>query len=172
MRRVMTIAVTLGALAALAACGGTSTNSGGGTSGASVSTGSAGGNTVLTSSAGLTLYYLTTEKGGVDKCTAQSGCPQAWPAIAPPATGAPVAGSGVTGTLSVINAADGTKEVAYNGWPLHTFSSDSAPGQTGGNNITSFGGTWFIATPSLTESGGTGGSTSPGSSPATTPYGY
>jgi predicted lipoprotein with Yx(FWY)xxD motif len=170
----MTIAVSVGWLALLAACGGTSTNSGGGTSGANVSTGSAGGNTVLTNSAGLTLYYLTTEQGGVDKCTAQSGCPQAWPAIAPPSGGAPVAGSGVTGSLSVINAANGTKEVAYNGWPLHTFSSDSAPGQTGGNNITSFGGTWFIATPSLTASGGTGGgSTSPSSSqPTTTPYGY
>jgi predicted lipoprotein with Yx(FWY)xxD motif len=171
----MTIAVSLGALAALAACGGTSTNSpgGGGSSGSTVATGTAGGNTVLTNSAGLTLYYLSTEQGGVDKCTAQSGCPQAWPAIAPPSSGAPAAGSGVSGTLSVINAADGTKEVAYNGWPLHTFSSDSAPGQTGGNNITSFGGTWFIATPSLTASGGTGGSTSPSSSaPATTPYGY
>ena len=172
MRRALTIAVSLGALAALAACGGTSTNSsgGGGTSGSTVATGSAGGNTVLTNSAGFTLYYLNTEQGA-DKCTAQPMCTTVWPALAPPSSGSPVAGSGVTGTLSVITAADGTKEVAYNGWPLHTFQNDTGPGQIGGNNITSFGGTWFTATPSLTASGaGTGGSTSPGAS--TTPYGY
>jgi predicted lipoprotein with Yx(FWY)xxD motif len=169
MRRAMTIAVALGALAALAACGGTSTTSGGGgTSGSTVSTGTAGGNTVLTNSAGFTLYYLNTEQGA-DKCTAQPMCNTVWPAVAPPSSGSPTAGSGVTGTLSVITAADGSQEVAYNGWPLHTYQPDTGTGQTGGNNIMSFGGTWFTATPSLTASGaGTGGSTSP----AATPGGY
>jgi predicted lipoprotein with Yx(FWY)xxD motif len=175
MTRALTIAASLGALAALAACGGTSTTSsgGGGTPGATISTGTANGMTVLTNSAGFTLYFLSTEQGA-DKCTAQAMCSTVWPAIAPPSSGAPVAGSGVTGTLSVINAADGTKEVAYNGWPLHTFQNDTAAGQAGGNNIMSFGGTWFTATPSLTASGaGTGGSTSPSASPSTTtPYGY
>jgi predicted lipoprotein with Yx(FWY)xxD motif len=171
MRRAITIAVALGGLGALAACGGTSTTSGGGTSGATVSTGTVAGTTVLTNSAGFTLYYLNTEQGA-DKCTAQPMCTTVWPAVAPPSSGSPTAGSGVTGQLTVITAADGSKEVAYNGWPLHTFQNDNGAGQMGGNNIMSFGGIWFTATPGLTASGaGTGGSTSPGTSPTMTPGG-
>ena len=133
---------------------------------------------MLTNSAGLTLYYLSTEQGGMDKCTQQAGppsCPTVWPGVAAPSSGNPVAGSGVTGSLTVITAADGSKEVAYNGWPLHTFQNDSGPGQAGGNNIMSFGGTWYTATPALTSSGGSGGGGGGGGGGATpsasTPYG-
>lgn len=175
MRRAMTIAVSLGALTALAACGGTSSNSsGGGTSGASVSTGSAGGNTVLTNSAGRTLYYLTSEQGGHDACTNVPGCAGTWPAVAPPSSGSPTGGSGVTGTLGVISASDGTMEVTLNGWPLHSYAGDTASGQATGEGLMTGSGVWHVATPSLTSSGaGTGGSTSPSASPSTTtPYGY
>jgi predicted lipoprotein with Yx(FWY)xxD motif len=84
-----------------------------------------------------------------------TGCATAWPAVAPPASGSPTAGSGVSGQLTVITASDGSKEVAYNGWPLHTFQGDgNAPGMTNGNGIQSFGGTWHVVTPTLAASGG------------------
>ncbi len=34
----------------------------------------------------------------------------------------------------------------YNGHPLYTFASDTAPGQTNGEGV---GGIWFVATPGL-----------------------
>jgi predicted lipoprotein with Yx(FWY)xxD motif len=172
MTRAMTIAVSMAALAALAACGGTSTNSGGGGSGASVSTGSAGGNTVLTNSAARTLYYLTSEQGGHDACTSVPGCAGTWPAVAPPSGGSPTVGSGVTGTLAVISASDGTMEVTLNGWPLHSYAGDTGSGQATGEGLMTGSGVWHVATPSMTSSGaGTGTSTSPSSSPTATGYG-
>jgi len=162
------------ALGALAACGATNTtNSPGNGSPASntVSTGSTSLGTVLTNSAGLTLYYLTTEQGGHDACTTMSGCAAAWPAVTPPSGGSPTGSAGVTGQLAVISASDGTMEVTYNGWPLHTFQGDGgSPGKASGNGIHSFGGTWYAATPGLTASGaGSGGATPSGSA---SPYGY
>jgi hypothetical protein len=78
----------------------------------------------------------------------------------------------VNGTLGVITAADGSAEVTYNGWPLHTFGSDTAPGQTGGNGV---GGKWFAAMPGTTASA-TGATTSssstPTAKPTNTPGGY
>ena len=75
----------------------------------------------------------------------------------------------MTGQLAVITASDGTMEVTYNGWPLHTFAGDGgSPGKTAGNGIQSFGGTWYAATPGLTASGVASGGATPGSS--ATPY--
>jgi predicted lipoprotein with Yx(FWY)xxD motif len=181
MLRALTGVVAVGALGALAACGGTTTTSsggggnGGGAAGSTVSTASVSSlGTVLVNSAGLTLYYLTTEQGGVDSCTNMTGppsCAQAWPAVHPPSGGSATGGSGVTGTLAVITAHDGTMEVTYNGWPLHAFSGDTAPGQINGNNVTSFGGTWYAVTPSLTASGGAA-SPSASATPTATGNGY
>ena len=84
--------------------------------------------TVLTDAAGHTLYYLTTEAGGQDQCTMQPGCSLMWPALAPPRGGDPLAASGIPGVVGVIAAADGTLEVSYNGWPLHTFGNAAPSG--------------------------------------------
>lgn len=173
-------ALLIGAgLTALAACGGSATTAGtssgssssAGTA-ATVTTGTAAGTTILTDSQGHTLYYLTTEQGGHDMCSGQAGCSAQWPPVAPPSSGSPTGGSGVTGTLGTITAADGTKEVTYNGWPLHTFSgepvgSDSYSGQQ------SFGGTWMVATPGLTAAGSGAGSvpSASGTSGTGNPYG-
>src|SRR5438132_7559400 len=154
-------AVVIGALArgAVTACGssgsGSPASSPSGSTATTISTGSTPIGTVLTDRSGLTLYYLTTEQGGHDACTSMAGCSSAWPAVKPPASGSPVGSSAVTGALTVITAADGSQEVAYNGWPLHTFQGDAnTPGLANGNRIMSFGGTWYVATPALTTSGG------------------
>jgi predicted lipoprotein with Yx(FWY)xxD motif len=155
-----------------ASCGGAATTSsspagGGSGSGTTIATGSTPVGSVLTSAQGFTLYYLTTEKGGVDKCTNLPGCSAVWPGLAPPSGGSPTAASGVTGQLSVLSTSTGGMEVSYNGWPLHTFAMDTQAGQANGQGITSFGGTWFAATPGLTAAGG-------GSSASSTSsrYGY
>lgn len=121
---------------------------------ATISTGSTSLGTVLTTPQGLTLYYFTPEKGGTIACT--GNCASIWPPLK--ATGTPSAPSGVTGTLATVALADGSMEVTYNGWPLHTYASDTAPGQTSGQGIA---GKWFVATPSLTASGGSGATPSP-----------
>jgi predicted lipoprotein with Yx(FWY)xxD motif len=158
----------IGAVAVMgvaAACGGTSTGgsggpgagANGGSSTADVLTGSTSMGTVLTNKQGFTLYYFTPEQGGTVACT--GACATIWPPLT--VTGSPTAASGITGTLGTV--ANGGMEVTYNGWPLHTYSGDSAAGQTNGQGIM---GQWFAATPGLTSSGG-GSSTS--SSGATTP---
>lgn len=161
----------------LAACGGsaatgststpaTSAAGGGASPSASASgprtiaTGSTSLGTVLTTPQGLTLYYFTPEKGGTVACT--GNCATIWPPLK--ASGTPSAPSGVTGSLATVQLADGSSEVTYNGWPLHTYASDTAPGQTAGQGV---GGKWFVATPGLTASGGSGATPSPSS-----PYGY
>ena len=128
---------------------------------------------VLTDSHGLTLYYFLPEKNGaIGACT--GGCLTVWPPVV--ATGTPTSSSGATGTLGTVsvmfNGASVT-EVTYNGWPLHTFASDTAAGQTGGNGVMN---QWFAAMPGTTSSS-TGGTTS-GSTPTPTAstngggYGY
>jgi hypothetical protein len=57
-------------------------------------------------------------------------------------------------------------QVEYQGHPLYTYVSDTAPGQTNGENVE---GIWFVATTDLTAAGG-------GNSPTPTAtsggYGY
>jgi predicted lipoprotein with Yx(FWY)xxD motif len=187
MRRLFLTLISVSALAVLAACGAAATTSsssgtgsGSGTSTSpTVSTGTTSLGTVLTDEHGLTLYYFLPQKGGVaSACSAT--CLTAWPPVV--VTGSPTSSSGVTGTLSTVsimlNGAS-VNEVTYNGWPLHTFSGDSASGQTNGQNVDN---TWFAAEPGTTadETGATtAGTTSSTPPPAATPsststggYGY
>jgi predicted lipoprotein with Yx(FWY)xxD motif len=115
--------------------------------------------TVLTDAQGHTLYYLSAEDEGDDDCTLQPGCALMWPAIPPGADGTGAAGNGVSGTVGVMTASDGTLEVTYNGWPLHTFSGEAAGLVTGQGNA-SDGGIWYVATPTLGPTSNTGSSES------------
>ena len=126
-----------------------------------VATGSTSLGTVLTTPQGLTLYYFTPEKGGVVACT--GGCASTWPPLK--ANGAATKPSSVTGTLATVALSDGSMEVTYNGWPLHTYAGDSAAGQTNGQGVA---GKWFAATPALTANGAVAAAATPTSNP----YGY
>ena len=181
MRRIV---LTLAGAAVLAACGAAGPSnsappatSAPGSTGPTIATGSTSLGTVLTDSKGFTLYYFLPEKNStIGACTA--GCLAAWPPVV--VTGSPTGPTTVTGTLAtvsiMVNGA-AVNQVTYNGWPLHTFASDTAPGQTGGNGVS---GNWFAAMPGTTSSA-TGATTSAGSTPtpaAATPtatpggYGY
>lgn len=173
------LVLTLAGAGMLAACGAASpagtappTTSGPSSTGSTVNTGTTSLGTVLTDSKGFTLYYFLPEKGStVGPCT--GGCLTVWPPLV--VTGAPTEASGATGTLATVSImlnGAATTEVTYNGWPLHTYASDTAAGQTGGQGIMNM---WFAAMPgtSATATGATTGSNSTPTPAATkSPGGY
>ena len=97
----------------------------------------------LSTVSGFTLYYFTPEKGGLVACT--GGCATTWPPLK--VTGPETKPGNVPGTLGTVALADGSTEVTYNGWPLHTYVHDTAQGMTSGQGIA---GKWFVATVELT----------------------
>jgi predicted lipoprotein with Yx(FWY)xxD motif len=173
MRLIVLTLAGAGVLAACGAAGATNTTApatsgAAGSSAPTVSAATTSLGTVLTDSKGFTLYYFLPEKNStVGACT--GSCLTVWPPLV--VTGTPTAASGVTGALAtvsvMVNGAAAT-EVTYNGWPLHTFASDTAAGQTNGNGVM---GKWFAAMPGTTSTS-TGGTTGSGSTPTATPGGY
>ena len=96
---------------------------------------------ILVDAQGMTLYTLT-NAGKPVACTDQ--CATFWPPLVlPPGSVTATGGSGVTGlgTTSVMTVV----QVTENGSPLYRFSKDTAPGDTNGEGISSFGGTWHAA---------------------------
>jgi predicted lipoprotein with Yx(FWY)xxD motif len=97
---------------------------------------------ILVDAKGMTLYTLT-NAGKPVACTDQ--CATFWPPLVlPPGAVTAMGGSGVTGlgTTSVMTVV----QVTEHGLPLYRFSKDTAPGDTNGEGISSFGGTWHVAT--------------------------
>ena len=91
---------------------------------------------------GLTAYVLSDDTTTSLACTVSSGCTGVWFPIAPP--------SGValsTGFTSFVRSDNNATQLAFGGHPLYTFAGDTAAGQTTGNNLMSFGGTWTVARP-------------------------
>jgi len=97
---------------------------------------------ILVDARGMTLYTFGADTPGTSNCT--EACLQNWPPLTV-ASGNPVAGSGVTGTVEVITRPDGTKQVTLNGMPLYTFFRDTKPGDANGQGVTAFGGLWTVA---------------------------
>jgi predicted lipoprotein with Yx(FWY)xxD motif len=126
-----------------------------------LSTRTINGTTVLTNSAGFTLYWFALDSSTSSKCV--GSCTTFWPPVAGPAS----AGSGVTGTLGTITRTGGSAQATYDGHPLYTFKGDTAAGQNRGNGVNGFGGLWHEVTVSGTAPGS-------GSSPSTSspPVGY
>jgi len=121
--------------------------SGGQPAGVTIKTASVSGyGTILVDGSGHTLYMLSSEQGGKITCTDANGCTKVWPDTELPAgVTSATAGPGIQASLlSTVKDATGGLYVTYGGWPLYTFSHDSAPGQVNGEGITSFGGTWYV----------------------------
>lgn len=95
---------------------------------------------VLTTTKGLTLYFLHEERNGKFIC--KGTCLSVWHPLVVRA------GTKPTGPvrLGTVKRPDNRKtQVTYRGMPLYTFSADSRPGQIGGKGITDVA-TWHVAT--------------------------
>jgi predicted lipoprotein with Yx(FWY)xxD motif len=167
--------VALAALLAIAGCGGGDSESGGayGTDGgaartaadSTVTEGETGGNVsggagvvsvadnpklgpILVDSKGLTLYDFHKDKGGKSAC--YGACASTWPPLT--VEGAPKAMSGAQASqLGTTKRKDGAVQVTYAGWPLYTYAADSKPGDTNGQDVSSFGAQWYALQPSGEE---------------------
>ncbi len=106
---------------------------------------------VLTDTAGRTLYYNTQDSASKVSCS--GGCASIWPALTSSA-GSVSAPSSVGGNFTFYSGPNG-RQVEYNGHPLYTYSGDTGPHQSKGEGV---GGIWYVATPGLTASSSSSGS--------------
>ncbi|HEV3132390.1 MAG TPA: hypothetical protein VGY51_10545 [Acidimicrobiales bacterium] len=121
--------------------GGSSTPTSGAAAAAVVLTGSTAHGTVLTNSAGMTLYRLTADGTGAPTCT--GACASLWPPLTVPSGTAHVVGAaGLSASnLGTVARSDGTLQVTYKGMPLYRYSGDTKTGDANGQG---FAGIWFV----------------------------
>jgi predicted lipoprotein with Yx(FWY)xxD motif len=160
MKRLMALFFVLLLGAGLAACGGdddstsasgsstttssteastSSTTAAAVASGATVAVADTGLGKVLVDGKGMTLYLFEPDTAEKSACTDQ--CAQTWPPMMGTATAGDGADSSKLGTAA---RDDGGDQVTYNGHRLYTFSGDTKPGDTNGNEI---GDKWYAVTP-------------------------
>jgi predicted lipoprotein with Yx(FWY)xxD motif len=116
---------------------------------------------VLVDARGRTLYLFEKDKRGRSAC--YGACATYWPPLISSAK--PRAARGVRASLlGLTKRTDGKRQVTYAGHPLYTFSLDRRAGQTSGQGLTDFGGSWNAVAASGREvestsdgSGGYGG---------------
>jgi predicted lipoprotein with Yx(FWY)xxD motif len=161
MTRTRSILLLAG-VAAIALLAGACGSSGGGTSAASgtdptttaapvaVNVASSGLGNILVDAQGRTLYLFGQDTGTTSTCTA--ACTMAWPPLR--ATGPLTAAGGADAALLGSSPrSDGAAQVTYNGHPVYTFIKDQQPGDTNGEGVTAFGGSWFAVSPTGTQVG-------------------
>jgi predicted lipoprotein with Yx(FWY)xxD motif len=131
------------AVLALAGCGGNAshalptTNDG---RSASFGVASTGLGVVLVDRPGRTLYLFARDAGTTSACT--GACAVNWPPLR--VRGTPLVGSGAkSSAVGRTVRPDGISQITYNGHPLYTFANDKKPGDTNGEGINAFGGSWF-----------------------------
>lgn len=156
-RRTMITAAALalllaGSLAAIALASSSSTV---------ISSGNSKLGKVAVNSQGRTLYVLSPETTHHLLCKS-SECLKFWPPLTASSKAKLVVSGGVKGSLGLLNRGKGVTQVTLNGEPLYFYAGDHGKGQTNGQDIKSFGGTWHV----ITVSGGAHKSSSP--SPAST----
>jgi predicted lipoprotein with Yx(FWY)xxD motif len=175
-RRVGIAVGSVAVLALAAACGssgGSNNSSAAGSSGGGnvqqgstsggVSTVSTSFGTILTDTNGMTLYGFAADSQGKSNCDAQ--CLQYWPPVAPGSSFK--APANVSAKLGEITGTDGSPQLTVDGWPMYTYASDSAPGDTAGQGLDLSGGLWWVVGTDgtwikSTASGSSSGSTSSG----------
>ena len=146
-------AVLVLAALAVAGCGGGSSKASGPPKTASGKTATVGvsnaslGNIVVNSQ-GRTLYLFNRDSGTMSECN--GACAVNWPPLR--VAGKPTIGSGAKASLiSTSTRSDGARQVTYNGHPLYLFKGDSKPGDTNGEGLNAFGGSWFAVSPAGDE---------------------
>jgi predicted lipoprotein with Yx(FWY)xxD motif len=145
------------ALLVLAACGSggsTAAASPASSSGTTVTVRDSGGMQVLATSSGRTLYVSDQEQGQA-LCTS-GACNAIWAPLTVTGGQKPTASDAVADELTTMKLAGGTRQVAFDGRPLYTFSFDHSSGEVNGDGQSdSFDGTdftWHAATPTGSDS--------------------
>jgi predicted lipoprotein with Yx(FWY)xxD motif len=114
---------------------------------------------VLVDRRGRTLYLFKRDTGTQSACT--GACAVNWPPLSVPGT--PLVGGGAKRSdIGRTARGDGTSQITYNGHPLYTFVNDKKSGDTNGEGVSAFGGSWFavssagtkVAPPSQPQGGG------------------
>ena len=144
MKRKITLFIAAAALSA-AALGATALSDTGTASsrqaskGARVALGKTSLGKVLVDARGRTLYSFAKDRHHRSAC--YGACATYWPPLVSSAK--PRAVSGVHASLlALTKRTDGKRQVTYAGHPLYTFSLDTRAGQTSGQGLTDFGGSW------------------------------
>ena len=99
---------------------------------------------ILTDAQGETLYTFMSDAQGTSTCN--DLCATVWPPLL--ADGDPVAPPAAVGTFGTTTRQDGGQQVTFNGMPLYRYSGDAHPGDSNGQQLFDFGGTWFVVSPS------------------------
>ncbi|MEV5610734.1 SCO0930 family lipoprotein [Streptomyces sp. NPDC052225] len=97
---------------------------------------------VLTDDAGFTLYRFDKDTAQPPKSNCDAACLKAWPAV--PASGATAASGVDPSLLGEVTAADGSKQLTIDGWPMYRYAMDTKAGDAKGQGV---GGTWYAAAP-------------------------
>lgn len=96
--------------------------------------------TVLVDSKGFVLYDFHKDQGTTSACYGE--CAKVWPPLL--SEGEPKPSNGANASmLGTTERKDGTTQVTYNGHPLYTYVADKKPGETNGNDFSSFGAQWY-----------------------------
>jgi predicted lipoprotein with Yx(FWY)xxD motif len=135
------------AVVALAGCGGNASHALPTASDgrpASVGVAGTGLGDVLVDRQGRTLYLFERDSGTMSACT--GACAVNWPPLR--VRGTPLVGSGAKPSdVGRTARPDGISQLTYRGHPLYTFVNDRKPGDTNGEGIDAFGGSWFAVSP-------------------------
>jgi len=86
-------------------------------------------NGVLATPTGATVYTFDKDTVGSGKSACNGPCAQLWPPVAAQAADA------ASGDWSLVTRDDGSKQWAYKGAPIYTFSKDAKPGDTTGDKF-------------------------------------
>jgi predicted lipoprotein with Yx(FWY)xxD motif len=90
----------------------------------------------LVDAKGMTLYTYDKDAAGKSACNAS--CAKIWPPLRA------TAGASASGNWSIVSRSDGSKQWAYKGKPVYTFSKDTKPGETTGAGVKMV---WQVAQP-------------------------
>jgi predicted lipoprotein with Yx(FWY)xxD motif len=116
---------------------------------------------VLVDSRGRTLYLFGADSGTKSACS--GACAVNWPPLM--VSGAPTVGSGAKASLvGTSTRSDGKKQVTYNGHPVYLFAGDQKAGDTNGQGVNAFGGSWYALTSAGDQASGQASSSGSGSS--------
>jgi predicted lipoprotein with Yx(FWY)xxD motif len=114
---------------------------------------------ILVDAQGRTVYLFGADTGTKSACS--GACAVNWPPLV--TSGTPTVGNGAaTSLVGTATRSGGEQQVVYNGHPLYLFAGDQKAGDTNGQGVNAFGGSWYALTSAGNQVTATSPSTGPG----------